>query len=276
MCASTRAYASRRQAWPTKERVPTKTGRAIRVHIAVQTVRSNAFRFHPGEEEGVRYTKYDCKLISGCYVTAQDEWQGGSIRPQYWNVQMCAANVYCCRAKGEDSTDCCNNTAALSTTTSALGLPTEAVAAAKETVTLSAVVSSGSTGLPITSTVVATATAPHITCTFAAETESCPGTSKIIAVGAGVGVSLGVSLLASLVMLGILMRRQKDLRNELARAHESAAREPERSMQPPYQGSLPARSISELDAKNGRVVEVEATNGGDISSEFDLRRQNDM
>lgn len=98
-------------------------------------------------------------------------------------------------------------------------------------------------------------------CASAKETTSCPGTSKTIAVGVGVGVSLGTSLIASQAMRVILMRRQKNLRNELARAHESAARELERSMQLPHQGSLPAHSFNELDAKNGRFNELEATKG---------------
>ena len=95
---------------------------------------------------------------------------------------MCAANVYCCRPEGEETTDCCNNTAALSKTTSPIGLPTEAVAAVNETITPSVVALSGSTGLPITSTVVTTAAASNITYASARETKLCPGTSKIIAV----------------------------------------------------------------------------------------------
>lgn len=73
-----------------------------------------------------------------------------------------------------------------------------------------------------------------------------------MAVGAGVGVSLGTLLIATLVALVVLMRRQRDLRSGLAQAHEksraqeSAMRELERSVPIPQQGYLLAHDVSEL------------------------------
>ncbi len=163
---------------------------------------------------------------------------------------MCAWDVYCCREQADTTTNCCNETAALSSTVSAIGLPTHA-ATMTEKVTLSAAVSSGSTGLPMG--------------TAATEAKLCPGTSNTIAVGAGVGVSLGTLLIASLVALAVLMRRQKHLRSGLALAQESAAAKLEWSIRMPQQGCLPADSAIELSQEgclpSHRVAELDAVNG---------------
>ena len=83
-----------------------------------------------------------------------------------------------------------------------------------------------------------------------------------MAVGAGVGVSLGTLLIATLVALVVLMRRQKDLKSGLARAHEksraqeSAMRELEKSVPTPQQGYLPTESVNELGIPIPRVNEL--------------------
>ena len=141
---------------------------------------------------------------------------------------MCAWNVYCCREAGDTSTNCCNDTAVLSTTSSAIGQPTIA-AAITETMTLRA--------------------ASNTTCASATEARLCPGTPNIVAVGAGVGVSLGTLLIASLVALVVLMRREKSLRSGLVRVQELAAGKKEMLMQMPQQGELPAHGVMELDAE---------------------------
>jgi hypothetical protein len=166
-------------------------------------------------------------------IAAQDEWQGGSARPQYWNIMMCAWNVYCCREAGDTSTNCCNDTAVLSTTSSAIGQPTIA-AAITET---------------ITSAAGTAAAASNTTCASAIEARLCPGTPNIVAVGAGVGVSLGTLLIASLVALVVLMRREKSLRSGLVRAQELAAGKQEMLMLMPQRGELPAHSVMELDTE---------------------------
>jgi hypothetical protein len=179
-------------------------------------------------------------------VAAQDEWQGGSARPLYWNVWMCAPNIYCCREEKDTSTNCCNDTAVLSTASSPIGQPTIA-AAITETMTLRVGVSSGSTGIPITSAAGTAAAASNTTCASATEARLRPGTPNIVAVGAGVGVSLGTLLIASLVALVVLMRREKNLRSELVRAQELAAGKQEMLKQMPQRGELPAHSVMELN-----------------------------
>jgi len=67
-------------------------------------------------------------------------------------------------------------------------------------------------------------------------------------VGAGVGVSLGTLLIASLVALVVLIRREKSLRSGLVRVQELAAGKQEMLMQMPQRGELPAHSVMELDA----------------------------
>ena len=198
------------------------------------------------------------------YVAAQDQWQGLSIRPQYWNILICNSNVYCCRPPGE-TTDCCNNTAKLSTTASAaIGLPTQA-AAITGTVTSSVVVSSGRASILTTSAVTTAAAASNATCASNVEAKSCQGTSKTMAVGAGVGVPLGTLLISSLVALVILMRRQKDLRSRLDRAQEksraqaSAMRELEESVLIPQQGYLPTERVNELGVPTPRINELDGS-----------------
>jgi hypothetical protein len=159
---------------------------------------------------------------------------------------MCAPNIYCCREEGDTTTNCCNDTAVLSSASPAIGLPTKA-AAITETMTLSIVVSSGSTGIPVTSRVGTAAAASDTTCASATEAKLCRGTPNIVAVGAGVGVSLGTLLIVSLVALVALMRRQKSLRNGLVRAQEFPTGKQERPMQMPQPGELPAHSTVELD-----------------------------
>ena len=197
-------------------------------------------------------------------VPAQDQWQGISIRPRSWDVMICGWNTYCCRpvyADGGIKKACCNDTAALSTTVSALGLPTQAAAITK-TVTLSVVESSRSTSLSTISAVRTAAAASNPTCASAVEAESCQRSSKPLAVGAGVGASLGTLLIATLVALVLLMKRQKDLRNRLARAQEvsraqeSAMRELEKSVPIPQGGYLPTESVSELWASTPRTNEL--------------------
>ena len=86
-----------------------------------------------------------------------------------------------------------------------------------------------------------------------------------MAVGVGVGVSLGTLLIATLVALVVLMRRQKDLRSKLARAQEysraqeSAMREMEQSMPTPQQGYLPTESVHELQVPTPRVNELDGS-----------------
>jgi len=160
---------------------------------------------------------------------------------------MCDWNVYCCRGAGDSSTNCCNDTAVLSTTSSAIGQPTIA-AAITETITLRVGVSSGSTDIPITSAAGTAAAASNTTCASATEARLCPGTPNIVAVGAGVGVSLGTLLIASLVALVVLIRREKSLRSGLVRVQELAAGKQEMLMQMPQRGELPAHSVMELDA----------------------------
>jgi len=155
---------------------------------------------------------------------------------------MCAPNIYCCREEADTTTNCCNDTAALSSASPAIGLPTKAAA-----ITETIVVSSGSTGIPVTSTVGTAAAASDTTCASVTEAKLCLGTPNIVAVGAGVGVSLGTLLIASLVALVVLMRRQKSLRNGLVPAQEFPTGKQERLMQMPQQGELPAHSIVELD-----------------------------
>ena len=197
------------------------------------------------------------------YVAAQDQWQGLPIRPQYWNILMCSYNTYCCRPP-DPTADCCNDTAALSSTVSALGLPTRAAAITK-TVTLSVAVSSGSTSVLTTSALGTAAAASNPTCASDVEAKRCQGTSKTMAVGAGVGVSLGTLLIATLVVLVVLMRRQKDLRSELARAQEysraqeSAMREMKQSVPIPQQGYLPTEIVHELRAPTPRVNELDGS-----------------
>ena len=199
------------------------------------------------------------------YIAAQDQWQGLSIRPQAWNILMCHWNHYCCRANSEKDANCCNNTAALSSTASPLGLPTQA-AAITETTTLSVEVSSGRTSPPTTTGLrTAAAAASNPTCASAVEAEHCQGTSKTIAVGAGVGVSLGTFLIATLVALVVLMRRQNDLRSRLARAQEIsqaqefAMRELEKAVPIPQQGYMPTESVNELWVPTPRVNEIDGS-----------------
>ena len=174
---------------------------------------------------------------------------------------MCSWNTYCCRAESSGDPNCCNDTAALSTTVSALGLPTRA-AATTETVTLSVVVSKGSTSVLTTSAVRTAAAASNPTCSSVVDGKHCQGTSKTMAVGAGVGVSLGTFLIATLVALVVSMRRQKDLRSELARAQdksraqESALRELEKSVPIPPQGYPPTEGVNELWVPTPRMNEL--------------------
>ena len=51
MFASTQVYASPGEAWHFREHVPTKIGKAILAHIAVQTVSSRASFFSEGVNE---------------------------------------------------------------------------------------------------------------------------------------------------------------------------------------------------------------------------------
>ena len=198
------------------------------------------------------------------YVAAQDQWQGLSSRPSHWNILMCNWNTYCCRPPSDPTANCCNNTAALSTTVSPLGLPTRAATITK-TMTLSVVMSSGSTSVLTTSALGTAAAASNPTCASEVEAERCQGTSKVIAVGAGVGVSLGTLLIATLVALVVLMRRQKGLRSGLARAHEisraqeSAMRELEQSVPMAQQGNLPTESVNELWVPTPRVNEIDGS-----------------
>src|SRR2546423_3228546 len=157
---------------------------------------------------------------------------------------MCAPNIYCCREEGDTTTNCCNDTAVLSSASPAIGLPTKAAA-----ITETIVVSSGSTGISVTSRVGTAAAASDTTCASATEAKHCPGTPNIVAVGAGVGVSLGTLLIASLVALVVLMRREKSLRSGLVRVQELAAGKKEMLMQMPQQGELPAHGVMELDAE---------------------------
>ena len=178
---------------------------------------------------------------------------------------MCNWNTYCCRPSSDLNADCCNNTAALSSSVSALGLPTRA-AAITETMTSSVVVSSGSTIVLTTSAEMRTANAAsNPTCASNVEAKRCQGTSKIMAVGAGVGISLGTVLLATLMTLVVLMRRQKDLRSGLARAREksraqeSAMRELERSVPKSQQGYMLAHDVSELGVPAHSVNELDGS-----------------
>ena len=168
---------------------------------------------------------------------------------------MCHWDHYCCRVNTGDA-NCCNNTAAVSSNASPLGLPTQA-AVETETMTLSVVMSSGRTSPPTTTALRTAAVASNPTCASAVGTEHCLGSSKTMAVGAGVGVSLGTFLIATLVALVVLMRRQKDLRRRLARtqeisrAQESAMRELEKSVPISQQESInelwvPTPSVNEL------------------------------
>ena len=198
------------------------------------------------------------------YVAAQDQWQGLSSRPPHWNILMCSWNTYCCRADSVSDPNCCNNTAALSTTVSPLGLPTQAAAITK-TVTLSVAVSSGRTSVPITNAVRTVAAASSPACASAVEAKRCQGTSKTMAVGAGVGVSLSTLLIASLVALVVLTRQRKYLRSRLARAQEalraqeSAMRELERSVPMAQQGNLLTESVNELWVPAPRVNELDGS-----------------
>ena len=173
------------------------------------------------------------------HVTAQDKWQGVAIRPRFWNVLTCNWNTYCCRAEG-DTKDCCNSSV-LSTATPVIGLPTPA-AAMPETVTLSVGMAGGSTGLPTTHTAETAAGAWNTACPSAAAVEHCQGSSKIIA---GVGASLGTLLIASLLALGFLMRRQKELGSGPALAKNSAARGHEMSLQMPQEMPQPTHTVIE-------------------------------
>ena len=141
----------------------------------------------------------------------------------------CAPNIYCCREEGDTTINCCNDIAVLSSASPAIGPPIQA-GAITETMTLSVVVSSESTGFPITRAVGTAVAASNTTCASATKAKLCLGTPNIVVVGAGVGVSLGTSLIASLVALVALMRRQKSLRSGLVRPQEFAARKQERSM----------------------------------------------
>ena len=194
------------------------------------------------------------------YVAAQDQWQGLSIRPQHWNILMCHWDTYCCRPTAT-TTNCCNNTASLSSTVSALGLPTRA-APITETVTLSVVESSRSTSFSTISAVRTAAAALNSTCASAVEAERRQGNLKTTGVGAGVGVSLGTLLIATLVALMVLMRRQRELRNglaraqEVSRAQEFAIRELEKSVPIPQEGHLPPESVNELWVPTPRVNEL--------------------
>ena len=200
------------------------------------------------------------------YIAAQDQWQGLSIRPQSWIMQMCHWNVYCCRPSDATTTDCCNNTASLSSTDRPLGLPTRA-AAVTETVTPSASISSGSTSVPTPSATRTAAAASNPACASAVEAARCQGTSKTVAVGAGVGVSLGTLLFAALVALAVLTRRQQDLRGKLARAQEasqaqqeSAMRELEKSVPIPQQQEyMPTESVNELWVPTPRINELDGS-----------------
>ena len=199
---------------------------------------------------------------------AQNKWQGSSIRPKYWNVLMCATDSYCCR-EPEDTTNCCNDTLVLSSTTSAIGLPTRAAAAAiTNTINLnfavsSEISSSSSSSIDISDTrsrtVATIAGASNTQCaSTTTEAKIRPATSSIATVGAGVGVSLGISLIASLVTLVFLMRRHKNLKKELVQARESILLSHGGSTPTPMreQRLLLAPSVRELDTPTSRVPEL--------------------
>jgi hypothetical protein len=112
------------------------------------------------------------------------------------------------------------------------------------------IVSSGSTGNPITRTVGTAAITSNTACASATEANLCLGTTNVVAVGAGVGVSLGTMLVTSLVALAVLVRRQKSLRSELARAQDLSAGKHERPMQTYQKAELHADSTRELDGSN--------------------------
>ena len=107
------------------------------------------------------------------------------------------------------------------------------------------------------------AAASNPTCASDVEAKCCQETSKTMAVGVGVGVSLGTVLIAMLMTLAVLMRRQKDLRSGLARAREesraqkAAMRELERSVPKPQQGHLLAHDVSELGVPAYSVNELD-------------------
>lgn len=199
---------------------------------------------------------------------AQNKWQGSSIRPKYWNVLMCATDSYCCR-EPEDTTNCCNDTLVLSSTTSAIGLPTRAAAASiTDTINLNTAVSSETSSSSRTdvsdtrsSTVATIDGASNTQCaSTATEARICRGSSSITTVGAGVGVSLGISLIASLVTLAFMIRRHKNLKKELAQARESIlwSHEGSTPTSTPMreQRLLLAPSVRELDTPTSRVPEL--------------------
>ena len=159
---------------------------------------------------------------------------------------MCSWNIYCCRDWFTDA-DCCNDTARLSTTTSAIGFPTHA-AAVSNAMTLTGAGSSNSTDFPTTATGRAALPASSTTCASTRDGEECPARTTTIAVGTGVGVSLGTILMASLAALLILIRRQKNLQREVIQAHESAAREFDTSARMHQQRHLPTQTVDELEA----------------------------
>lgn len=146
---------------------------------------------------------------------------------------MCAENIYCCREPGDTTTNCCDNTTALSSATPAIGLPTKAAAITETT----------------THTVGTAGAVSNTTCPSATEAPQCQGTSNVVAVGAGVGVALGTLLIASLVALVVLMRRQKSLRSGLAQAQVSNTSKQQKSAQ--TWEELPPNTIEELDASKG-------------------------
>ena len=134
---------------------------------------------------------------------------------------MCSSNTYCCRKPGDMTTNCCNNTALLSSTSSAMGMPTRN-AAMTETIAPS-----------------------NTTCALATEANFCQGSSKTVAIGAGIGVSLGTLLIASLVALVTLTKQLRKVKSRLAKTDKSMEDKDQISMPISQHEGLPADSIGD-------------------------------
>lgn len=77
----------------------------------------------------------------------------------------------------------------------------------------------------------------------------CPETPNIVTIGADVGVSRGTLLIASLVALLVVMRREKSRRGRVVgRAPDPAAEKQEMLTQMARRGKMPTDRVMELDA----------------------------
>ncbi len=155
-------------------------------------------------------------------------------------------NVYCCRKANDDTTDCCHDSTKLITKIPPIDMPI-----------VQATVETNST---TSNSTMSNSTTSNTTSPLGAVSSS----NQVAVVGAGVGASLGVCLLAALVTIFVLFRKQTALKRELAYARDQAnagsyaqnpyqgySHVPDQIVGPQYQPQPPR---AEKDSQNPSVI----------------------